>query len=83
MATKNGATLATATWNSKRASSGNTTTTNVSTTAYGVYPNSCSVSSGTATIQMYRRYNSTSTGTMNGTYTARVYGVNLYDLIGG
>lgn len=80
--TKNGATIATAKWNSKASSTG-TTTTSVSTTAYGVYPNSCTVSSGTATIPMYRRYNSTSTGTMNGTYTARVYGVNLYDLIGG
>lgn len=80
--TKNGATIATAKWNSKISSSA-VTTTNVSTTAYGIYPNSCSVSNGTATIPMYRRYNSTSTGTINGTYTARVYGVNLYDLIGG
>lgn len=80
--TKNGANIATAKWNSKASSTG-TTTTNVSTTAYGVYPNSCTVSSGTATIPMYRRYNSTSTGTINGTYTTRVYGVNLYDLIGG
>lgn len=80
--TKNGATIATAKWNSKISSTG-TTTTSVSTTAYGIYPNSCSVSNGTATIPMYRRYNSTSTGTINGTYTARVYGVNLYDLIGG
>ena len=80
--TKNGATIATAKWNSKLSSNG-TATTNVSTTAYGIYPNSCSVSDGTATIPMYRRYNSTSTGTINGTYTARVYGVNLIDLIGG
>ncbi|MBO7449791.1 MAG: hypothetical protein J6U54_05420 [Clostridiales bacterium] len=80
--TKNGATIATATWNTKASSAG-ATTSNVSTTAYGVYANSCTVSNGTATIPMYRRYNSTSTGTMNGTYTARVYGVNLYDLIGG
>lgn len=80
--TKNGATIATAKWNSKISSSA-VRTSNVSTTAYGVYPNSCTVSSGTATIPMYRRYNSTSTGTINGTYTARVYGVNLDELIGG
>lgn len=80
--TKNGATIATAKLNMKASSNG-TTTTSTSTTAYGIYPNSCSVSDGTATIPMYRRYNSTSTGTMNGTYTARVYGVNLYNLIGG
>lgn len=80
--TKNGATVATAKLNMKASSNG-TTTTSASTTAYGIYPNSCSISSGTATIPMYRRYNSTSTGTINGTYTARVYGVKLYDLIGG
>lgn len=80
--TKNGATVATAKLNMKVSSNG-TTTTNASTTAYGIYPNSCTVSNGTATIPMYRRYNSTSTGTINGSYTTRVYGVKLYDLIGG
>ena len=80
--TKNGATIATAKLNS-RISSSAVTTTSVSTTAYGIYPNSCTISSGTATIPMYRRYNSTATGTINGNYTARVYGVNLLDLIGG
>lgn len=80
--TKNGAGVATMKLNMKASSTG-TTTTSQSTTAYGIYPNSCTVSNGTATIPMYRRYNSTSTGTINGTYTARVYGVNLYTLIGG
>lgn len=80
--TKDGGTIATVKWNSKISSSG-TTTTRAGTTAYGIYPNSCSVSDGTATIPMYRRYNSTYTGTINGTYTARVYGIKLYDLIGG
>lgn len=80
--TKSGATVATAKLNIKLSSNG-TATSSTSTTAYGVYPNSCSVSDGTASIPMYRRYNSTSTGTINGTYTARVYGVKLYDLIGG
>lgn len=84
--TKDGATVATAKWNSKISSSA-VTTTRAGTTAYGIYPNSCSVSTSnsvtTATIPLYRRYNSTSTGTINGAYTARVYGVKLYDLIGG
>lgn len=80
--TKDGGTIATVKWNSKISSSG-TTTTRAGTTAYGIYPNSISISSGTATIPMYRRYNSTSTGTINGNYTARVYGIKLYDLIGG
>ena len=84
--TKNGASVATVKWNS-RISSSAVTTTRAGTTAYGIYPNSCSVSTSnsvtTATIPMYQRYNSTSTGTINGAYTTRVYGVKLYDLIGG
>lgn len=84
--TKNGATVATAKWNSKISSSA-VTTTRANTTAYGIYPNSCTVATSnsvtTATIPMYQRYNSTQTGTINGTYTTRVYGVKLYDLIGG
>lgn len=80
--TKNGGTIATVKWNSKISSSA-VTTTRAGTTAYGIYPNSITISNGTATIPMYQRYNSTSTGTINGTYTARVYGINLYDLIGG
>lgn len=84
--TKDCAGVATMKWNSKISSNG-TTTTRQGTTAYGIYPNSCSVSTSnsvtTATIPMYRRYNSTSTGTINGAYTTRVYGVKLYDLIGG
>lgn len=83
--TKNGATVANAKWNSKISSS-NITTTRASTSAYGIYPYSCTVtttSGGTASIPLYGRYNSTQTGTINGSYTTRVYGVKLYDLIGG
>ena len=69
-------------WNSKLNSSG-TASTRQSTTAYGIYANSASVSSNTMTIPLYYKYNSNNTGTINGTYTARVYGVKLYDLIGG
>lgn len=80
--TKNGGTIATAKLNMKISSTG-VTTTRAGTTAYGIYPNSITISNGTASIPMYQRYNSTSTGTINGAYTTRVYGVNLYDLIGG
>lgn len=80
--TKDGASIANATWNVKVSSSG-VKSSRASNTAYGVYPNSCTVSSGSATIPMYRRYNSSNTGTLNGTYTARVYGVKVYDLLGG
>lgn len=86
--TKNGATFATATWNVKL-SSGGTATSRSSTTAYGVYAKAATVSAGNtgdngqAVITIYQRYNSTQTGTINGSYTMRVYGVKLYDLIGG
>ena len=69
-------------WNSKLSSSG-TGSTRQSTSAYGIYAYSATVSSSTMTISFYYRYNSNNTGTINGTYTARVYGLKLYDLIGG
>ncbi len=82
VSTKNTYTVASNKWNSKLGSTG-TGSTRQSTTAYGIYANSASVSSSTMTIPLYYRYNSNSTGTLNGTYTARIYGVKLYDLIGG
>lgn len=69
-------------WNSKLSSSGTGSTRN-STTAYGIYPYAATVSGSTMTITFYYRYNSNNTGTINGTYTTRVYGLKLYDLIGG
>ena len=69
-------------WNSKLSSSG-TGSTRQSTSAYGIYVNAATVSSSTMTLTLYYRYNSNNTGTINGTYTARVYGLKLYDLIGG
>lgn len=80
--TKNTYTVVSNKWNSKLGSTG-TGSTRQSTTAYGIYANSATVSSSTMTIPLYYKYNSNSTGTLNGTYTARVYGVKLYDLIGG
>lgn len=69
-------------WNSKVGSSG-TGSTRQSTSAYGIYVNAATVSNSTMTLTFYYRYNSNNTGTINGTYTARVYGLKLYDLIGG
>lgn len=82
VSTKNTYTVVSNKWNSRLSSSG-TGSTRQSTSAYGIYANSASVSNSTMTIPLYYRYNSNSTGTLNGTYTARVYGVKLYDLIGG
>lgn len=80
--TKNTYTVGGNKWNSKLGSTG-TASTRQSTSAYGVYINAASVSSSTLTLTVYYRYNSNSTGTLNGTYTARVYGIKLIDLIGG
>lgn len=80
--TKNTYTVAGNKWNSKLGSTG-TASTRQSTSAYGVYINGASASNNTLTLTVYYRYNSNSTGTLNGTYTARVYGVKLIDLIGG
>ena len=80
--TKNTYTVGSNKWNSKLGSTG-TASTRQATSAYGVYVNSASVSSGTLTLPIYYRYNSNNTGTLNGTYTARVYGIKLIDLIGG
>lgn len=51
-----------------------------STNAYGIYPNSQSVSGGIMTMPIYMRYNSNYSGTINGNYTARIYGLKLHDL---
>ena len=82
VSTKNTYTVGSNKWNSKLSSSG-TASTRQSTTAYGVYINAASVSSNTLTLTVYDKYNSNHTGTLNGTYTARVYGIKLIDLIGG
>ena len=82
VSTKNTYTVGSNVWNSKLGSTG-TASSRQSTTKYGVYINSASVSSNTLTLTVYYRYNSNNTGTLNGTYTARVYGINLIDLIGG
>lgn len=66
-----------------RKSSDGTVSSVAGTTAYGLYPNNATITNGTLDIPIWRRYNSSNTTTINGTYTARVYGLKLYDLIGG
>lgn len=72
--------IATARWNAKKSSAG-TMSTRSSTTAYGIYPYTVSIADGNATIKMYQRYNSTQTGTINGNYTTKVYGIKAVDLL--
>lgn len=82
VATKNSFEVGSNKWHSKRTSSG-TESTRQASSAYGIYVYSASVSSGTMTLTFWYKYNSTYTGRIDGEYTARVYGVKLYDLIGG
>lgn len=83
VATKTGTGIATSTQHYKLSSSG-TLSCRVGTTPYGVYVYSATLStSGTRTITftIYERYNSTSTGTLNGHYIMDVYGVKLRDML--
>ena len=82
VSTKNTYTVGSNVWNSRLSSSG-TASSRQSTSKYGIYVNSASVSSSTLSLPIYYRYNSNNTGTINGNYTARVYGIVLIDLIGG
>jgi len=78
--TINAVSLANATLNIKVSSAG-AASSRAGTTKYGVYVNAASISGSTITLTMYQRYNSTSSGTINGSYTTKVYGVKLYDNI--
>lgn len=69
-------------WNSKLGSTGTVSSRN-NTSAYGIYVDAATVSGSTMTLTFYYRYNSNNTGTINGSYTARVYGLKLYEHIGG
>lgn len=60
--------------------SSNKVVSRANNTAYGVYAKG-EYSSSKLTLTFYTRYNSSYTGTINGSYTARVYGLKIYDLI--
>lgn len=74
--------IATAKWHCKIDSSG-VVGSRTSTTAYGIYPSSVTANyqSGKVSIPLYVRYNAQTTSAIDSTYTARVYGISLYDLI--
>lgn len=80
--TKNDVSLASYTQNFKIVSTG-VMRVYCGTTQYGLYVNSATISTGTprtCTLTIYQRYNSSSTGTINGTYIMDVYGLKLHDL---
>lgn len=79
------ATVNTQRWNLMIGTNGNYIT---ASNVHGIYANSGSISNpgtsnATLTMPLYARYSSSSTRTINGDYTARVYGVKLYNLLGG
>lgn len=77
--TKTSAVIATSTQHYKLSSSG-TLSERTGTTPYGVYVNTGTISTSgtrTLTLTIYQRYNSTSSGTINGSYVLDVYGVKL------
>ena len=83
VSTKTSVVIATSTQHYKLSSSG-TLSERTGTSAYGVYVNSGTISTSgtrTLTLTIYQRYNSTSSGTINGSYVLDVYGVKLQDLL--
>lgn len=48
---------------------------------YGVYANAFTISGANVTLEIYARYSSTNSGTIDDNYTAFVYGIDLYDLL--
>ena len=80
--TKTSVSLASYTQNFRLVSTG-VMRTYCGTTQYGLYVNSATISTDnprTCTLAIYQRYNSTSSGTINGTYIMDVYGLKLHDL---
>ena len=84
LTTKTATQIATSTQHWKLNSSG-TLQMRSGTTAYGVYVNAATLDTSSTpnkiTFTIYQRYNSTSTGTINGSYVLDVYGVKLQDLL--
>lgn len=81
--TKTATQIATSTQHWKLSSSG-TMQMRSGTTPYGVYVNAATLSTTDGrkiTLTIYQRYNSTSTGTINGTYVLDVYGLKVQDLL--
>lgn len=81
ISTKQSATILTR-MNAKWSSSGMLSSA-TSSSGYGIYVYNAAISNGTVTLTMYMRYSSTYTGTINNAYTARVYGVKLFEQIRG
>lgn len=66
--------------NAKYGTGGNWGITSTNVGVYGGTPNggNAKISYGNATIGILAKYNSTNTGTINGNYIAKVYGIKVY-----
>ena len=84
LTTKTATQIATSTQHWKLNSSG-TLQMRSGTTPYGVYVNAATLDTSSTpnkiTLTIYQRYNSTSSGTINGSYVLDVYGVKIQDLL--
>lgn len=84
LTTKTATSVATSTQHWKNNSSG-TISMRSGTTPYGVYVNTATLDTTSnpnkITLDIYQRYNSGSSGTINGNYVLDVYGVKLQDLL--
>ena len=84
LTTKTATSVATSTQHWKLSSSG-TLQMRSGTTPYGVYVNAATLDTSSTpnkiTFTVYQRYNSSSSGTINGSYVLDVYGVKLQDLL--
>jgi len=84
LTTKTATSLATSTQHWKLNSSG-TLQMRSGTTPYGVYINAATLDTSSnpnkITFTIYQRYNSSSSGSINGSYVLDIYGVNIQDLL--
>ena len=81
VSTITGTSMATSTWHCKLSSTG-VKQARAGTTPYGVYANAATLSNSVLTVTIYQRYNSNSTGTINGSFTMRAYGLKYTDYFG-
>lgn len=79
--TKSSNTVATAKLYFKKSNKGVITSSGVSA-AYGVYPKSGTISSGSLTLPLYMKYSSTYSSTIDDDFTVDIYGVSICDLLG-
>ena len=77
---KNSVYVPSATTNYKLNSDGSKMLSASNNTSYGIYVKG-GLSGSTLTLTYYTKYSSLRTGTINGNYTARIYGLKLIDLV--